>query len=172
MIEAVEYRSGVPPVAHRFFGLPVDPRIRIHLEDGRAHVVREAQINRSRFDHIYIDAFDCQGLAECVNRHDFFVACKALLHPNGIMAINLWGTQADSFRESRRLLDLYFPGRIFRLDIPGRGNVIAMSPGETWAMPKLHHITERARLLEIETGIEYSRLARLIRLPQSLMFGV
>ncbi len=165
LIEAVEYRSGVPPVAHRFFGLPVNPRIHIHLEDGRAYAVREAQSGLARFDHIYIDAFDCQGLAECVNRHDFFLACKKLLHPQGILAINLWGTQADSFRESRRLLNLYFPGRIFRLDVPGRGNVIAMTPGASWVSPKPHQISERARLLEIRTGIEYSRFHRLTRPP-------
>lgn len=166
-IEAVEYRAAVPTVARRFFGLPVDSRFRVHLEDCNAYMVRGAKTDRLTFDHIYVDVYDCQGLAESVNRHGFFSACKSLLHPKGILAINLWGTRVESLRESLRLLNFHFGGRVLRLDIPGRGNVIAFTHGESYGVPKPRNVTERAGTLEIQTGIEFTRFAKIIRLPAS-----
>ncbi len=165
-IQVVEYRSGVVPVARRFFGLPESSRIQIHLEDCRSFMVRTAQVDAGVFEHIYVDAFDSRGLADAVSQHDFFPALKTVLHPRGMLAVNLWGNESASFKVSLRLLQLHFPGRVFRLKIPGRGNVIAFAVGGGFPVVRPRDLGDRACVLEMQTGIEFSRMVRLIQWPQ------
>ena len=52
-MDIVEIDKEVVDVAQRFFALPTDPRIDVHVDDGRQYLIR----NDARFDLIVIDAF-------------------------------------------------------------------------------------------------------------------
>jgi spermidine synthase len=161
-IEAVECRSGVAPVAQRFFGLPEDPRLAVHVGDCNEYVCGLANPSRPAFDLILVDAFDHRGLAESVNRRDFFIACSTLLGPEGVFAVNLWGSEMASYRQSVRLLNTYFDGRIMRLPVPGKGNVIGYGLGSRLERPPARELIQRARALEIRLGIEFPRFLQLV----------
>lgn len=166
--EVVEYRTGVLPVARRFFRFPADhPRLTVHLEDCHAFVIDQAAAGHQRYDHIHIDVYDGLGIAGSVFQHDFFSACKTLLASKGFLAINLWGTHPESFRESMRVLNLYFTGQLLRLNVPGRGNVVIYAPGEAYVPPKPRQLDAIAQALTVRTGIEFTRMAQGLRWPDS-----
>lgn len=126
----VEYRSGIPPVAHSFFGLPEDTRLALKIADCRDYVCQAVNSSVPPFDHIYIDAFDADGLSPSINQTDFFAACRQLLHPAGCLAINLWGNHRLCLNYSLRLLGTQFPQATLQLPVPDKSNVIGFGLGE------------------------------------------
>lgn len=161
-IEAVEARPAVAEIAHRFFGLPEDPRLTIHIADGREFVCREAERNSAAYEHIFVDIYDDQGLAASAGEHDFFAAGARLLNPGGVFSLNLWGSHRDSFRRSVELLKLCFDNRILRLPVIGRGNIIGFGLGSELMRPDSETLKQRARTLELRCGVEFPRLLRAL----------
>jgi len=161
-IDAVECRPAVAEIAYEYFGLPKDARLTVHVSDGNDFVCAEAGRQEAEYDHILVDVFDHQGLAETVNQQDFFSASHRLLHPEGILAINLWGTQTQSLRQSMGLLNLYFERRTMRLQVPGRGNVIGFGFGQRMQRADMAHLKQQAKTLEVLLGIEFPRFLRLL----------
>lgn len=161
-VDAVECRAAVAEIAYEYFGLPTDERLAVHVSDGNAFVCAEADRREAEYDHILVDVFDHQGLAEMVNQQDFFSASQGLLRPEGILAINLWGTQTQSLRHSMGLLNLYFERRTMRLQVTGRGNVIGFGFGQRVQRAEIGDLKEQARSLELLLGIEFPRFLRLL----------
>ncbi|HYE37593.1 hypothetical protein [Methylocaldum sp.] len=161
-IDAVECRSAVATVAYEYFGLPEDARLAVHVSEGNDFVCAEAERREAEYDHIFVDVFDHQGLAETVNQQDFFSATRRLLHSEGILAINLWGTQTQSLRQSMSLLNLYFDRRTMRLQVPGRGNVIGFGFGQRAQRTEMGELKQQAKALELRLDIEFPRFLRLL----------
>ncbi len=159
-IEAVESRAAVAEVAHRFFGLPDDPRLTVHIDDARGFVRREAARRASAYEHIFVDIYDHQGLSASVNEHDFFAANARLLSPLGVYSLNLWGSDRDSFRSSVDLLKYHFGSRVLRLPVIGRGNIIGFGLGLELARPGSEILKLRSREMEARLGVEFPRLLK------------
>lgn len=155
-IDAVESRTAVVAVARRFFGLPEDPRLTIHITDAGEFVLGAAA-QASTYGHIFVDIYDRDGLAGVADEPDFIAGAGSLLADHGILAMNLWGSHAESLRQSLGLLKAHFGEDILRLHVPGRGNVIAFGAGRQLAVPRRSALTPRARLLEQRLGIEFTR---------------
>ena len=147
---AVEYRSGMPPVAREFFGLPNDPRLTLIQADACDYICQAIVSDPPVFDHIYIDAFDQDGLSPSINQSAFFAACSQLLHPEGSLAINLWGHHRQCLDYSLRLLNTHFPNRILRLSVPDKSNVIGFALGRSVMRD---HAEEIRRATELEQGL-------------------
>lgn len=161
-IDAVECRAAVAEIAYEYFGLPKDERLTVHVSDGNEFVCAEADRREAEYDHILVDVFDDEGLAEMVNQQDFFSASQRLLRPEGILAVNMWATQTRSLRHSMGLLNLYFERRTMRLQVPGRGNVIGFGLGQRVQRAEIADLKERARTWELLLGIEFPRFLRLM----------
>ena len=128
-VTVLECRSAMLPVARRFFGLPDDDRLEVITADGAEHICEAAARSTPPFDHIYIDAFDQDGLSPNINRPEFFQACAQLLHPSGCLAMNLWGTHKLCLAYSLRLLAAHFPHQSSHLEVPHKSNVIGFGLG-------------------------------------------
>ncbi len=126
----VEYRSAVARVARQFFGVPESPRLELHIADCRDYLHAASAANAEPFDHIYIDAFDMDGLSPSINRPDFFQGCGQLLQPDGSLAINLWGHHRLCLDYSLRLLGGGFPDRSVFIRVPHKDNVIGFGWGQ------------------------------------------
>lgn len=165
---AVEYRSGIPPVAREFFGLPDDERLQLIQADACDHVCQAIACNTDPFDHIYIDAFDQEGLSPSINQAAFFAACSQLLHPSGSLAINLWGHHRLCLDYSLRLLASHFPNRVLRLSVPHKSNVIGFATGTGIIR---NHAGENRLASEMEQGLPLELSAFLATLdPYSPSF--
>jgi len=124
-LDAVEKRAKVLEVARSHFGMPDDPRLQLHVDDGM-RFLQEGE--PGRWDLMFIDLHDSEGMAPVVRHPDFFAACRRGLSETGMLAINLWyGYRDDDERLVRDNLESHFPGRVVRLPVAGKRNCIALA---------------------------------------------
>jgi Spermidine synthase len=78
-LKAVEYRASVVKIARSHFGLPLDPRLKVIIDDGAKYVRQRTESQAEHYSLMFIDAFDHEGMASSICNHAFFDACKDLL---------------------------------------------------------------------------------------------
>jgi len=87
-IDAVELDPTVVEIAHAFFALPEDPRIRVIVGDGRAVLATSSET----YDIIVIDAFDDDRVPRPLVTEEFMRLCRDHLSPDGVIAYNVFGS--------------------------------------------------------------------------------
>lgn len=147
-IKVIEYRRSVVKIAHSYFGLPLSPRLKIKIEDAALYMRRQSVKHQAQHDLIMVDAFDHEGMAEAVTQAAFFDSCKTLLTDDGVLAMNLWGTNKYLFNQIAWKLQQVFSENMLFLPVRGRGNVIGFAFNEKF--PKLELKQLRSRALELE----------------------
>ena len=155
-LKVVEYRSGVLKVARSHFGLPFDPRLKIKIGCGAKHVLQQSRTHDSLYDLIMIDAYDHAGMAPEVSSELFFDNCRTLLTQNGLLAINLWGTDKNLFKQVTWNLGRVFGWRLLFLPVRTRGNIIGFAFAEDFAKPSMKALTEKAVTLEQQYQLDFS----------------
>ena len=116
-IDVVEIDPAVVAVAREYFGVPQDPRLRLHAQDGRLFVARAQE----RYDIIILDAFLIDTIPFHLATREFFEAVRAHLTPDGVLASNvigaLGGPRSGFFRAVHKTLREVFPSvYIFPVD--------------------------------------------------------
>jgi predicted membrane-bound spermidine synthase len=94
-IDVVEIDPAVTRVAHRFFGLPRNTRIRTINADARWFALQ----SRERYDAIFIDAFNDLSVPYHLTTREHTEQLRRLLAPDGTLAVNL----IDDFARGRFL---------------------------------------------------------------------
>lgn len=156
-IKVIEARSGVVKIARSHFGLPLDPRLKIIVDDGGQYLRQRADSHRQRFGVAIVDAFDHEGMAESTCNKAFFEACQAVLKKDGILAVNLWGGTGNAlFQQVALWLGLVFDWRILFLPVQGRSNIIGLAFNEAVPKPTLLALRQRAEALEQHYQIEFA----------------
>jgi spermidine synthase len=87
-IDAVELDPDVVDIARRFFALPQDERIRIHVGDGRHFVETSAET----YDIVVVDAFDDDRIPRPLTTEEFLHALRARLTAEGVVVYNIIGS--------------------------------------------------------------------------------
>ncbi|WP_367155900.1 spermine synthase [Methylomonas sp. HYX-M1] len=151
----VEFRSSVLKVARSHFGLPFDPRLKIKIGCGAQHVSQQSRSYDSLYDLVMIDAYDHDGMAPEVSSELFFDNCRTLLKSHGMLAINLWGTQQDLFKQVSWNLGRVFDWRQVFLPVRNRGNIIAFAFGRDFPKPTYKTLADRAMRLEQRYQLEF-----------------
>lgn len=154
-IKAVEFRQAVVKVAQRFFGLPLSPRLKIKIDDGAAYIKKQSQAQSKQHDLIMIDAFDAEGMAETIQGEGLFSACKALLTDQGLLVINLWGTNHELFKQLTWELGNTFDWKFLILPVRGRGNVVVIAFAEGVETFSMKALRMRAKQLDEQYQIEF-----------------
>lgn len=127
-IDVVEYRQDVIDVAHQFFGLPGnEPRLNIIRGDGYLHVSQLFYETDTSYDLLLVDAYDHNGMAASVGVQPFFDACAGIMSEDGVMSINLWGSDRSGFNTTMQRINQSFSGRSMLLPVENKGNVIALA---------------------------------------------
>lgn len=154
-LKIVEYRSSVLKVARSHFGLPFDPRMKIKIGCGAAHVAQQSRELRELYDLVVIDAYNHDGMAAEVSSINFFDHCRTLMTANGLLVINLWGSDKEMFRQVTWNLGQVFQWRMLFLPVRNRGNVIGFGFGEQFAKLHMKDLTEKAKRLEQQYQLEF-----------------
>jgi spermidine synthase len=154
-IRSVEYRSSVVKIARSHFGLPLDSRLKIIVDDGAKYVKHQANHEADLYSLIIIDAFDVDGLAGSINSMAFFDACKLLLKPDGMLLVNLWATEKAVSSTCVKWLRSIFNDKVLLLPVRSRGNVIAIAFNQGTPRYDLKTLKSRSVELEIKYGIEH-----------------
>jgi len=148
-IDVVEYRQDVVKVAHGYFQVPEnDSRINIHVGDGYLFVQERFYQDAVGYDMLLVDAYDHIGMAASVGVQAFFDACAGLLTANGVMSINLWGTNRPVFKQTMARINQSFEGRSLVLPVEDKGNVIGLATSRLITQANLKKLKASAALQE------------------------
>lgn len=159
-LDAVEKRAQVAKVAHGWFSLPDDPRLRIHIADGMAFVDQAAP---DSYDLILVDAYHGRGMAEEIAQQAFYHRCALLLARSGALATNLWGNHAPILNHGLRLLEEHYARPVLQLPVQGRGNVIGVAFNRPPASLTAQALRQKALSLETALGLEFPLFAKQLK---------
>ena len=155
-LKAIEYRKSVVKIARSYFDLPLDPRLKIIVDDGGDYIRQRAETCREHYSLLFIDAFDHEGMASSICNEAFFDACKALLKRNGILVMNLWGgTNNPQFQQVSQWLARVFNWQTLFLPVRDRGNIIALAFNNYSPLYSLQDLRSNALALEQHYQIEF-----------------
>jgi spermidine synthase len=85
-IDVVDICPEVVRLARKYFGVPDDPRYRVHVEDGRVFVDRLAP---GSLDLLFLDAYRGHSIPKHLRSQEFHSLCAARLTPAGAMVANM-----------------------------------------------------------------------------------
>lgn len=154
-LKVVEFRGSVLKVARSHFGLPFDPRLKIKIGCGAQHVMQQSREHRELYDLIMVDAYDDSGMAPEVSSEGFFEHCRTLLSSNGLLVINLWGTDKPMFQQVSWHMGRIFNWRILFLPVRNRGNIIGFAFGADCPKPSFKQLMTRAAELELRYQLDF-----------------
>ncbi len=86
-IDAVELDAEVAEVARELFGVPDDPRITVHVAEGRAFL----EASTGAYDFIVVDAYDDDRMPLLLTTEQFMHAARAHMPVDGTIAYNIIG---------------------------------------------------------------------------------
>jgi peptide deformylase len=85
VIDSTETEAFVVRLAQQYFGIELDDRMRVAVEDGRAFLER-----REPYDVILVDCFSADGHHPYrLSTAEFYELCRGRLRPGGVVATNL-----------------------------------------------------------------------------------
>lgn len=154
-LQVVEFRRSVLSVAHSHFELPYHPRLNVKIGCGGEYVHKQSQSKAELHDLIVIDAFNENGIALEVSSENFFDSCRTLLKDNGILAMNLWGTEKEIFHMVAWNLGQVFKWKILFLPVRKRGNIIAFAFRENTPNYSMKQLKDKAKQLESIYHLEF-----------------
>lgn len=159
-LKVVEYRKSVVKIARSHFALPLDPRLKIIIDDGGDYVRQRTESHSQRYSLVFVDAFDHNSMAESICCEAFFDACQLLLKANGMLVINLWGSERPLFAQVALWMERVFNGKILFVPVQGKGNVIGLAFNDTCPLYQLKDLRLRAIALEEQYQIEFPTFLR------------
>ncbi len=116
----VEINPRIIQVARSFFYLPDDDdRLEVIEGDGVVYL----QENRSVADVLLLDIFDSKGVPPEIYNQGFFDTCEASLRLDGMMAVNLWGSDKN-FDIYLQRIEQSFHDRVLVLRTGRPGNIV------------------------------------------------
>lgn len=147
----VELLPQIIGVARSMFHLPADDeRLNVVQGDGAAHI---AALEKP-VDAILLDAFGPTGIAEPLSTEAFFGTCRDQLTQDGVLLVNLWGSD-PRFDVYVDRLSRAFDNRVLCLPARQRGNVAALCFKRSHNNPTWAALTERAAELEQRYPLEF-----------------
>jgi len=154
----VEIEPAVVSAARQFFKLPEDPkRIDLVIGDGVEYVIK----NTGNFDLILVDGFDENAHSGSLETLPFYLACRANLSTDGIMAVNLLTHRRNPDVIKARIAEA-FDDRALVFPSCESGNSIVLAASGNPIEISLDDLKECALTLKERTGLNLlPTLARL-----------
>jgi spermidine synthase len=147
----VEINAKIIQTARSHFYLPEDDdRLQVIEGDGVIYL----QENPRSADVLLLDIFDSQGVPIDLYSQAFFDTCADSLKLDGMMAVNLWGSDKN-FDLYLQRIEQSFNQRILVLKTGRPGNIVVFGfkriPGDL----RWNSLRERAKKLEQDYSIEF-----------------
>lgn len=145
----VELNPQVVAANHRWFHLPHDePRLEVVVADAGRWLHAAAPGSATL---LHVDLYDHEAAAPVLDDADFYAACRRLLAPDGVFAVNLFGRHASFEASAARIVRAFGPLRVWRLRATREGNtVVVATRGARW--PERAERLARADAIEARFG--------------------
>lgn len=85
-LDVVDICPEVVRLARAYFGVPDDPRYRLHVADGRVFI---EELAPGSVDLLVLDAFRGHSIPKHLRTQEFFVACRSRLSEGGVQVANM-----------------------------------------------------------------------------------
>jgi spermidine synthase len=157
---AVELNPAVVGACRRWFRLPADDRRLSVVVADAAEWVRGVDAPRGDVHALCVDLYDHEAAAPVLDDEAFYADCRALLAPDGVMSVNLFGRQASFDRSMARLTAVFGAERVWHLKPTREGNTIAVAT-HTAVFPDRHTVLARAANIETRYGLPARKWLRL-----------
>ena len=155
----VELNAEVIEVARSHFYLPEDDaRLSIIQGDGVQYIHEHPETT----DLLMLDMFDGKGVPLNMYSQDFFDTCRATLTPNGMMAINLWGSDKN-FDVYLSRVEQSFDGRVLVVPTGRPGNIVVMGFQRVPAELRWEPVREKAKALDVQFKLDFMGLLERLR---------
>ncbi len=105
-VDAVDIDPEVVRLAHKYFGVPDDPRYRTHVADGRLFIEKATQ----PWDMLILDAFRGVFVPYHLKTQEFYGACLKAMTPDAVVVANLHNL-TSMYPHDRATLASVFPQR-------------------------------------------------------------
>lgn len=149
--KVIEINPRIIQVARSQFFVPDnDEHLEVIEGDGLLYLAEHA----SDADVLLIDAFDGNGIPPDFCSQDFFDQCSNALKSDGILAINLWGSDKN-FDIYLQRIEQSFAGKALILPTGKPGNIAVFGFKREPNDLKLSSLRERAKILEKTHKIEF-----------------
>lgn len=155
----LEINPRVTQIARSHFYLPEDDeRLQVIEGDG----VEYLQQHPNTTQVLMIDAFDSFGIPDAMCTPAFFDSCAEALKSDGMLLINLWGSDKN-FDIYLQRIEQSFSQRVLILPTGRPGNIVVMAFKRTPADLRWASLRERAKTLEAEHRIEFLQFVEKLR---------
>ncbi len=155
----VEINPQVVAAARSFFHLPPDDeRFTVVLDDGARYVAEHPAC----CDVLLLDGYDEQAQVESLASQDFYDRCFQALAPDGVLSVNLWGSD-PRFEIYFERIGKSFGGLALMLPSLSRGNIVVLAFKRSPGSPRWSDLRERAKELEQRYGLEFIKFVEGLR---------
>ncbi len=156
-IKVAEINPGVIALRDRFAIPENDARLKIECIDGAVWLKQ----HRQPMDALLVDAYGKDGMPESLATAQFFDDCRAALAPNGVLVVNLWGSDArfDSYYQRIRTV---FDGSALAIGADGCANRLVLAINSRNFPPPIRPIMQRAQQIAATHSVDMPALARRI----------
>jgi spermidine synthase len=147
----VEISPQVLAAARSHFCVPEsDQRLQIDIGDGVEYVRNHS----ASCDVLMVDGYDDRSLVEALASQSFYDDCAAALTPDGMLVVNLWGSD-KLFDVYFRRIEASFDGLVLSMPTGRMSNIIVFGFKRSPGNPRWQELRERAKSLEAEYGLEF-----------------
>ncbi len=152
----LEINPKIIQVARSQFYVPDnDERLNIIEGDGLQYLAN----HQESADVLLIDAFDSNGIPPDFCSQDFFDMCARSLKINGLLAINLWGSDKN-FDIYLQRIEQSFKQKVLILRTGNPGNIVVFGFNKAPQNMSLSSLKTQAKQLETQHGIEFSHFIK------------
>jgi spermidine synthase len=162
---AVEINPAVIGACRSWFRLPDDDgeRFRVVCADA-GRWVRETPW-AGQVQLLHVDLYDHEAAAPVLDDVAFYAACRALLAPGGVMAVNLFGRDASYERSLSHIVQAFGADQVWSLRPTREGNTVVVA-GRAVQVPDRDELTQRAATIEARfprQGLPARKWLRMVR---------
>ena len=155
----VEINEQIIRIARSHFYLPEDDeRLQVIAGDGVAFLQEHMQTA----DVLLLDVFDSKGVPTDMYNQAFFDSCAESLKLDGMMAVNLWGSDRN-FDIYLQRIEQSFSQRVLVLRTGKPGNIVVFGFKRAPADLRWASLRQRAKELEIQHKIEFLEFVEKLR---------
>ena len=123
LVNAVEIDSVMVEIAREYFALPESDRIEIVVDDAMHFLIHGTR----RYEMMLVDIYSGKEVPELLRNSTFYELCYNSLEQNGMLALNLLTSDAETFKHILWLIRQRFDRSTLCLTIPDHVNIIVFA---------------------------------------------
>jgi spermidine synthase len=163
----VEINEQVLGACRAWFRLPAEgPGFAAVIADAGRWIVSPAgEALRGQVSLLHVDLYDHEAAAPVLDDESFYAACRALLAPGGVMAVNLFGRHSSFAQSQARIAAAFGDNQVWSLRPTREGNTVVVA-GRGLVLPGRETLKSRAAALEnrfMRQGLPATKWLRMLR---------